>query len=279
MGSVEEPSSPVSDVAVVIVNYRTKELTVAAARSVLTEPEVAEVVVVDNGSNDGSADHLSDRLTGSSPAVSVVASARNLGFGQGCELGVRHSSAPVLFFVNSDATVAPGSVGVLRRALLDDPRSGVVAPLVFGPDGRTVQVDSYGVFPSLRTLLVRANRRPSASLEPDWVSGVAMMLRRVDHNGVGGFDRDFAMYLEDVDLCRRLRAAGRGVRRVPGAAVTHLGGASRSSSAEQRRQYHLSQRLYFEKAGAGPLTLAGVRFAAVLRRLQAGAGFVDAVIL
>ena len=254
------------DVAVVIVNYRTAELTVAAARSALSEPEVAEVVVVDNASDDGSLGHLQEQLEGSSPPVAVVGSDRNLGFGRGCELGVSRSTAPLLLFLNSDATLSPGSLGVLRSTLLSDPELGVVAPFVYGPDGQTRQV-SHGVFPSLRSIVARTNLRPPATLEPDWVSGVAMLARRADHAAAGGFDPGFVMYMEDIDLCRRLRAAGKGIRLVPDAAVRHVGGASRRSSVEQRRQHHRSQRLYFEKAGAGRLTVALVRAAGLIRML------------
>lgn len=244
------------DVAVVIVNYRTTQLTLATARSVLSEPEVAEVVIVDNASGDGSVEFLDRELSSGDPPVALVQSEQNLGFSHGCELGVGRSTAPLLFFLNSDALLAPRSVGALRSALLDDAGLGAVAPLVYGPDGTTLQVDSHGVFPSLRSTVLRTNRRPPESLEPDWVSGVAMMLRRSDHEDVGGFDTSFTMYLEDVDLCRRLRAAGKRVRRVPAASVRHLGGASRRSSAEQRAHYRSSRRLYWEKAGAGRAVLA-----------------------
>jgi len=260
--------SAMQDVAVVIVNYRTKELSAAAVRSVLPCAEVAEVVVVDNGSSDGSAEYLALQLSGCSPPVTVLLSEQNLGFGRGCDLGVNNSSAPVLFFLNSDATAMPGTVGSLRQALRDRPEVGLVAPEVYGPDGRDLQVN-YGAFPSLRSIVARTNVRPPASLDPDWVSGVAMMLRRTDYKTVGGFDPDFLMYLEDVDLCRRLRLAGKKIELLRTASIRHVGGASRRSSVEQRRQYHRSQRLYFEKAGAGFLTMAIIRTAGSLRILQA----------
>ncbi|MEJ7765681.1 MAG: glycosyltransferase family 2 protein [Acidimicrobiales bacterium] len=259
------------DIAVVIVNYRTKELTAAAVRSVLAHPEVAEVVVVDNGSGDGSSGYLSEAFSGAASPGAVVASTENLGFGRGCDLGVRQSCAPLLFFLNSDAVITPGALALLREALEQGPHVGLVAPMVYGSDGRDLQV-SHGVFPSVRSIVNRTNLRPEETLHPDWVSGVAMLLRRTDYTQVGGFDPDFVMYLEDIDLCRRLRAAGKDIRLLPTASILHVGGASRRSSFEQRRQYHRSQRLYFEKAGAGRLTRAVIAAAATVRMLQSRIG-------
>lgn len=238
----------------VIVNFRTKELTADAVRSVLGDPLVAEVVVVDNGSGDGSVAYL--RAAG----VAVIESPANLGFGRGVNLGVQSTSAPFLFLLNSDAVARPGTVAALRR-VLDDPSVGVVAPAVYGADGRTLQPDAHGPLPAPRALLNTAGGSPD-DLEPGWVSGVAMMLRREDFTGLGGFDPDFVMYLEDVDLCRRLRAAGRRVVREPAAAVVHHGGGSATGGLARADQFHRSKAVYLRKAGAGRAQLAG---AAVLR--------------
>ncbi len=94
--------------AVVIVNYRTRELTARAVQSVIGEPEVTEVAVVDNGSGDGSPEFLRAELD--DPRVRVIESASNAGFGQGANLGARSCTAPLLFLLNSDATLLPGSL-------------------------------------------------------------------------------------------------------------------------------------------------------------------------
>ena len=246
-------------VAVVIVNFRTKELTADAVRSVVDDPLVSEVVVVDNGSGDGSADHLRAAL----PAVRVVESATNLGFGRGVNLGVEATSAPFLFLLNSDAAARPGALATLRRRL-DDPTVGVVAPAVYRADGHTLQGDAHGRLPAPRALLRTTGGGP-ADLEPGWVSGVAMMLRRQDFVALGGFDPDFTMYLEDVDLCRRLRAAGLRVVREPAASVVHLGGRSAVASVDRVDQYHRSKAVYLRKAGAGPLQLRAATVVRVAR--------------
>ena len=240
----------------VVVNFRTREITADAVRSVLADPLVEEVVVVDNGSDDGSVEHLRAEFAGA--AVRLVGSPANLGFGRGANLGVEATTASFVLLLNSDATVRPGTVAALRRAL-DDPTVGVVAPAVYRPDGRTLQADAHGPMPAPRALLRTTGGRPD-DVEPGWVSGVAMMLRREDFLSVGGFDPDFTMYLEDVDLCRRLRAAGKRVVREPAASVVHLGGRSAVASVARVDQFHRSKAVYLRKVGAGrvQLGLAGV---------------------
>jgi len=236
------------DVAVVIVNHRTPALTLAAVGSVASEPEVAEIVVVDNASGDGSALQLRAGLAGE-PRARVVESASNVGFGRGVDVGVGLVGAPLLLVLNSDAALVPGSLARLRRVLVDDESVGVVAPAVYSGEVRDLQAAAYGVFPTLKDIVLRTNHNPPETLWPDWVSGVAMLMRRADYVAVGGFDPDFEMYLEDVDLCRRMRGAGKLVRRELAAGVVHLGGRSRRSYDVAFDQAQRSRVLYFRKAG------------------------------
>ena len=256
-------------VAVVVVNYRTKELTAEAVASVLPEPEVEEVVVVDNASGDGSVEYL--RSCFDDPRVRVVASDHNRGFGPAVNLASAECRAPLLFVLNSDATLVRGSLGRLCAVLEADGTVGVVAPAVYEADGRTLQPGAYGRLPSRRDVLLSngwVRRRaddPRLATEPGWVSGVAMLLRRADFLALGGFDESFAMYLEDVDLCRRLRETGKSVRREPSAGVLHHGGRSWQSVRDQRRRFHAGKLRYFEKLGAGRLALGCVRLVGRVR--------------
>lgn len=262
-------TQPDGGVAVVIVNFRTKVLTADAVLSVLGESVVQEVVVVDNDSGDGSAEFL--RTAFANERVRLIESPSNVGFGRGVNLGVSHSCAPYVFLLNSDAVVRPEALAALRAALDADPGIGVVAPAVYLADGHSLQPDAHGPLPAPRAVL-RTNPVKGAALDPGerapgWVSGVAMMLRRVDFDTLGGFDSDFTMYLEDVDLCRRVRASGRRVAREPSAAVVHLGGRSTSARGARLRQFHDSKAVYLRKAGAGPVQRG---LAALLRVARIG---------
>lgn len=255
-------------VAVVVVNYRTMRLTEAAVRSVVTDPVVEEVVVVDNASGDASAEFL--RSAFQQPAVRVIESPENVGFGRGVNLGVSATQAPFLFLLNSDAEVKPGTLSLLLRALTDDPAVGVVAPAIYNADRTTLQRRAYGPLPPANALL-RLHRgrrsRPHATEEVGWVSGAAMLLRRSDFAGVGGFHPGFKMYLEDVDLCRRLWEIGKTVVREPQGAVVHLLGASSADGMSRIDEYHRSKVVYLRRAGASAFQ---VRCAAALRIARLG---------
>jgi GT2 family glycosyltransferase len=139
-----------------------------------------------------------------------------------------------------------------------------------------MQAGVYGRLPR-RTDLLRSTGWVSARRagtgdhrSPGWISGVAMLVRRSDFVALGGFDEAFVMYLEDVDLCRRLRERGRSVGREPGATVVHHGGRSWPSNADRVRRFHASRLLYFERLGATPLELGIVRLTARVRGMVAG---------
>jgi N-acetylglucosaminyl-diphospho-decaprenol L-rhamnosyltransferase len=230
----------------VIVNYRTSELTSAAITSILADDPLTEVVVVDNDSGDGSSARL--RRAWSTDRARILDAGANIGFGAGVNLGSRGATADALLILNSDARVLQGAIANLRAALHDDERLAIAAPLVLAPGG-VPQVDAYGSFPSLKSMALRTNRRPREDDAPDWVSGVGFLIRRSAFEAVGGFDEAYWMYFEDIDLCRRLRASGWGLRRIRGAAIEHLGGASRVTTRTQGAQYARSQRRYLQSAG------------------------------
>jgi len=245
-------ANPPSQVDVVIVNYGTPQLSVLAVDSVLASPEVAVVAVVDNGSPDDSLTILRDAYDSHSQ-VKIIETPRNLGFGAANNLGSQKATAPYLFFLNSDAQVRPGCVQRLVQRLEADPGLGIVAPQVFLADGITRQEDTQGSFPTVSSLLTHRGKRHQATLAPDWVSGVACMVRREEFASLKGFDERLFMYFEDVDLCRRYQEAGKGVACELSAEVVHQGGGSRQSTAVQKMSYYRSQDGYLLLSGALPL--------------------------
>lgn len=248
-------------VTVVVVNYRTPALTVEAAESALVESGVTRAIVVDNSPQERHGAHPLRRFAARMSRVTLIESPVNLGFGRAVNLAAQQANARYLLLLNSDAVVTPGSVEKLLVVMENDPLIGVAAPIVLQPDG-TPQADAFGSFPSLATVLLRTNRRPRDTTDPDWVSGVAMLVRRQEFADIGGFDSRFFMYIEDVDLCRRYQAHGATIRRVRGASVIHRGGASATRNDTRARQYRSSLDLYLEQTGRPRLE----------RALIAGAG-------
>jgi N-acetylglucosaminyl-diphospho-decaprenol L-rhamnosyltransferase len=228
--------------AAVVVSYNYGDLLEPCVRTILDETSAGlpDVVVVDNGSTDGSAQRLSAAL----PAVRVVAAPGNVGYARGANLGIAATGAPVVAVLNGDVELAPGVAAAMIAAIEADPRLGAVGPRVLNLDG--------SVYPSARSdpglfvaaahavfgLVWRTNpwtRRyrqldvdPTRAREVDWVSGAAVWLRREALDDGGGWDERYFMYMEDVDLCLRLRRAGWRVEYQPSGEVVHVQGASTS---------------------------------------------------
>ena len=235
------------DVDVIIVHYKTQECSERAIASVLSENVLRCVIVVDNHSDDGSCEHLQRRF--SAAPVTILAQDENLGFGTACNRGAGMATGDFLFFLNSDALLQPGCLALLRAKLEQRADIGLVAPDVYRADGRTLQSDAQGIFPTAGRILTRRTRAVVTSVEPDWVSAVAVMARRTEYLQLGGFSERLFLYYEDVDLCRRYRRSGKIIVREPAARVIHLGGQSLSSSRERKRLYYTSQDRYLELNG------------------------------
>lgn len=231
----------------VVVVYRSGAEIAGCLDSIAADaPAGSTVVVVDNASPDDSA--AIARSHASRPQI--VASPVNLGFGGGCNLGAAESNAEALFFLNPDSRLKPGATAILVAALQKDATLAIVAPRVIDPTGES-RAASAGAEPSLRSTIghflglgrvpgLRRFFRPVyladglAGTHPDWVSGAAMLVRTSAYRQVGGFDRRIFMYMEDVDLCRRLREKGWAIGYEPNAVVEHVMGHSQSADQPVR---------------------------------------------
>lgn len=251
------------DLAVVIVSWNTRALTLDALRTLFddlnTNGPAAEVWVVDNASSDGSPDAIRAEF----PQVRLIANNKNLGFAGGNNSALRQIgfsdnpgtlTAPSLpkavYLLNSDTRTENGATHTLYDALFRLPRAGVVgAQLVYG-DG-SFQHGAFH-FPGLSQLVIdlfpvpgrlyesRWNGRYSRQLyqhgEPflvDHTLGATMMLRREVIEQTGLFDEAYFMYCEEIDWSIRIRRADWKIYSVPAAQVIHLAGQSTSQIRPQ----------------------------------------------
>jgi len=223
---------------VIVVTHETRDEVLGCLGS-LEDPDLAQTVVVDTGSTDGTARAVRQRF----PDVRVIELA-NAGFGRAANTGMRLLPAEVVIVANADVRFAPGSVGRLAEALVDEPSVALVGPAVCYPDGRAQA--SARRLPDLPTAVGHAicnrvwpanpwTRRyraldvdPDRARDTDWLSGCALAVRRAAFEQVGGFDPGYHLYVEDLDLGVRLRAAGWRSRYHPTAVVEHRVGASTS---------------------------------------------------
>jgi GT2 family glycosyltransferase len=181
------------------------------------------IVLVDNDSSDGSVEQFQRAL----PTIPVLQTGANLGFGGGCNVGIKHAlaqGAEYIWLINSDATVEPGALGELLSVAEKTPALGAVGSVLFD-SGVASRVQLWGGG-CVNLWLGRSNHR----LVPgriDFVSGASLLLRRAALEQVGLFDsKQFFMYWEDTDLGFRLRKAGWQLGVAVGSKVWHKQSAS-----------------------------------------------------
>jgi N-acetylglucosaminyl-diphospho-decaprenol L-rhamnosyltransferase len=232
----------------VVVNYESGSLLLDCVRSLMADDGagVPEVVVVDNGSTDGSVARLRDAV----PDVKVLEPGTNLGYAAAANRGIAATRAPVVVVANPDLVVARGTAAAVLARFAAEPDLAAVGPALLNADAtqypsaraHASTVDAVGhatlgrVLP--RNRFTRRYRQLDAdwsrARDVDWVSGALIYLRRSALGSVGGWDERYFMYLEDVDLCWRLRRVGWRVGYEPAGCATHVQGASTT-----RRPYRM----------------------------------------
>lgn len=179
-----------------------------------------EVIIVDNGSTDGSADWVREKF----PAIRLIRSQVNGGFSYGCNLGAHHARGQYLVFLNPDTTVVPDWLDALL-APLSDPHVALVTPCILRMDN-PVRINTAGneVHPTGLAFCRGAGMPPEAFSAPEdvaAVSGAAFAVRRDVWEALGGMDESFFLYVEDTDLSWRAWLAGYRCRYVPEPVVYH----------------------------------------------------------
>jgi N-acetylglucosaminyl-diphospho-decaprenol L-rhamnosyltransferase len=225
--------------SVIIVSYGTRDLTLTALESVrIRRHEVElEAVVVDNASPDDSADAVEREH----PWVTLIRAPENRGFAAGANRGAREAAGEWLLFLNPDARLTDGAMTGLLAAARNLPRPGAVGPRIEGPRGTESSVGRYygpwrdlvrafalyRIFPGVRAFEdVHLRRLPAETTPVEWVTGAALLVQAQAFREVGGFDEDYFLYVEDMDLCYRLAGQGRRNLYVPSVVVHHEGSRS-----------------------------------------------------
>jgi hypothetical protein len=236
-------------VSVIVVSFNTRDLLRKCLTSLreectrLPEGVSAEILVVDNGSRDGSADMVAAEFSGAGVPIRLIRSDVNLGFGAANNRAIEAAQGRYLVLLNSDAFFHSGALVRAIAHMETDPSAGVGGGRLVGRDG--AWQPAARMFPSVlrdafvltglasrfpRSHFFSAAERtwadPAVAADVDWVTGAFMILRREALAEAGLFDPAFFHYCEEVDLCRRVKAAGFHVRYWAEIVVTHLHGES-----------------------------------------------------
>ena len=245
----------------------------------------AEVIVVDNASDDGSAAMVAANF----PQVHLLVNGRNLGFAAANNQAIAQARGRVLFLLNPDAYLRPGALQSLVNFLDMNPQAAAVGPNVLNPDG-SWQAAVFR-FPSLWDLACEAVflsvLLPHSRLfarkeiggfqrnhvrEVDWIQGCALAIRREVWDAVGPFDEGYWMYVEELDWCRRASQQGYRLYFTPAAQVVHYG--KRATAKARSSVLPLGFRSHFRyfRKFDGPAIELAVRAITLLQMgLRAGA--------
>lgn len=277
--------------SIVVVSYNTAALLrpCLASLPVATAGVSTEVIVVDNASDDGSAELVEREF----PGVTLLRQSANAGFASATNAGLLQARGTILCLLNPDTEASPGALALLVDWLVAHPAAGVAAPRLLNPDG-TTQATGFR-FPGVgqvlldwfplhhRLLASRLNGRYPPASTPfriDHPLGACFAVRRAAAVAVGLLDDGFFMYSEEIDWCRRIAAAGWEIWSLPAATVVHHGGAStRQQPARMFEMLHQSRDRYLRHWLSPPayrltrlITQAGALTEAVRTIIQRRAG-------
>jgi len=247
-----------SILSIIIVSYNTRKLLKNCLDSVFKDLKdgsrrlVAEVIVVDNHSRDDSIMMIKRFF----PQTKLILNEKNLGFAKANNQGIKKASGEFILLLNSDTVVHPGVLLKMVNFLKSRPGAGAIGPKLLNPDGSNQP--SAGCFPTLlisAVMLFKEHFKPTPQVRGsfakikkiDWVMGAAMMIKKKALEEAGSLDENIFMYMEEVELCYRLKKAGWQVYFYPHAEITHLGRASSKTGKKEPILNIYKGLLYFYK--------------------------------
>ncbi len=247
-----------TELSVVVVSHNARELLMQCLRSVLRAAETLalEVLVIDNGSRDGSTDAVQLQF----PQVQLIRNGSDRGFARSCNQGLRRAQGRHLLLLSPAVEIDPGALAAMTSFLESTRAAGAVGPQLTDDDGRPRA--SHFVYPELRTELVKGSLLErffpehhsfeeaalSGPTEVDSVTKTCMMLRRELLEEVGYLDEGYFFQLVETDWCFRMRNGGRQILLLPHVRVIVHGGEEPAlNPALLRRDDYWSRYRYFAR--------------------------------
>ncbi len=251
------------DLSIIIVNWNTRDLLIQCLESIFRTARGVdlEILVVDNGSADGSARMVKERF----PDVRVIENRRNVGFAGANNRALKISEGKYWLLLNPDTQVRNKAIEELIAFMEGHSSAGISGVQLLNSNGS--KQNSIANFPSLATELLNKSllrrllpkrfpgkeRNYSEPIEVDSVIGACMMVRREAADEVGVLDEDYFLFFEETDWCFRMKKAGWKIYHVPQAEVDHFQGRSAGEVKKKARvEFYRSRYHFFRKnRGAG----------------------------
>ncbi len=235
-------SYPKKRISIVMVSYFTGPSLMESVPAVLADPDILELIIVDNG-NTVSARQRLWALTKDERRIRIVQGQGNVGFGRACNYGAKLAKGDYILFLNPDAVIEKGTAMTLAEC-----GDSLSRPWIAGGNLQTVNgVEQRGSrrsaltpmaavvsftplhkLPGFRSIHLEHMPLPDTPVEMPIVSGACLMVDRESFDMLGGFDERYFLHVEDIDICRRAKLSGGDVFFVPDAKVMHYGSTSRA---------------------------------------------------
>lgn len=237
------------DLSIIIVSFNTKDLLKKCLQSLSNLKRKAEILVVDNGSTDGSVQMIEKEF----PNVQLTKNAQNMGFAKANNLGTRKAKGKYVVLLNSDTVVKENALGEMASFADQKTDLGVVGARLLNPDN-SIQSSIYH-FPSLGKVFneFRSNYFEKYYIpgnQPSVVEAVVFAAVLIPKNiieKVGLLDERYFMFFEDLDYCRRIKKSGLKVYYLPDAEIVHYHGASGKGSPATFDYSRKSSEIYYGK--------------------------------
>jgi len=254
--------------SVVILNWNrkgdTKECVDSLLKSNLKKDEI-EIIVVDNGSTDGSEEELK-KIKTNGFSYEVIPTGKNLGFAAGNNVGIKHAlnhDSKYIFILNNDTVVHEDLIENLLKASLEHPQAGILTPKIYFAKGfefhktykkselgRVIwsfggNIDWQNMYAQNKHVDDVDSGQLNKNFETDFATGAAMFVKADVLKMHGGFDENYYLYMEDVDFCERYTRSGGKILAVSDAIVWHKVSQSSGIGSDLNDYFITRNRLYF----------------------------------
>ena len=251
--------------SVVIVSYKTGDILLDCIKSVLKQRLLHQLILVDNG-NSRQAVKALNKLADDEPRLDIITGQGNVGFAQGCNIGVRRARGDYLLLLNPDSILEDGTLESAVGVFQKHPEASVITIKIVNPDGTeqrgarrnlmtpwTCLVEQFRLdriapnHPHFKRLNLNETSPLKETTPVQCISGAFMLMHKRLYNELGGMDEDYFLHVEDVDFCMRIEKNGGKILYVPSISTVHQRSTSKVYPGFVEWHKTRSFCMYFQK--------------------------------
>ncbi|MBN8827667.1 MAG: glycosyltransferase family 2 protein [Sphingobacteriia bacterium] len=232
-------------ISAVTITYHTGPILIDCLKNLSDNKYISEIVLLNNGNPEGFIETVPEKVN--SEKLKIISGHGNIGFSKGCNLGAKHATGDYILIVNPDCIVRPDFDFKALLDALDDPKIMMSTCRIFNKDGteqrgsRRNILNPYNVFYGFN---LNKSPIPTDPFYVEATSGAFMLFKKEDYNMLGGFDENYYLHVEDMDLCMKIKQIGGKIKYFPKVTIMH---ALSTSDAPKKfiEQHKLNGLIYY----------------------------------